>query len=122
MIEGALVFLVFGVLIAGIMELGLVGFAGNAVTFAAHRAARYASVRGATSGHPASVPDIQATATQYAAPLDPSNLTVTVTWLPDNAPGSSVEVTVAYAFRPAVLPLSATALNLKSTARQRMTQ
>jgi hypothetical protein len=33
-----------------------------------------------------------------------------------------VEVTVAYAFRPAVLPLSATALNLKSTARQRMTQ
>src|SRR5690242_6766534 len=41
MVEGALVWMVFAVLLAGIMELGVIGFAANAVTFAAHRAARF---------------------------------------------------------------------------------
>jgi Flp pilus assembly protein TadG len=122
MIEGALVFMVFAVLIAGIMELGILGFAANAVTFAAHRAARFASVRGSTSGHAATAADVRAVANSYASPLNPSNLTVTVTWLPDNTPGNSVEVTVAYALCPAVLPLSAQALSLRSTARQRVLQ
>lgn len=122
MVEAALVFLVFAVLLAGIMELGLIGFAGNAVTFAAHRAARFASLRGSTSGHPATAADIRAIAVDYAAPLNGSNVTVTVTWLSDNAPGSSVEVTVAYAIRPSVLPIYATTLSLRSTARHRITQ
>jgi len=122
MIEGALVFMVFSVLIAGIMELGVVGFAANSVTFAAHRAARFASLRGSTSGHAATAADVRTVANTYASPLNPSNLTVTVTWLPDNTPGNSVEVTVVYALRPAVLPLSAHALSLTSTARQRVLQ
>jgi Flp pilus assembly protein TadG len=122
LIEGALVFMVFAVLVAGIMELGLVGFAGSSVTFAAHRAARFGSLRGRSSGHVATASDIQASAAQYAAPLDPSNLTVTVKWLPDNLPGSSVEVTVAYAIRPAVLPITSHTLTLQSTARERIAQ
>jgi Flp pilus assembly protein TadG len=122
LVEGALVFLVFGVLIAGIMEVGIVGFAANSVTFAAHRAARFGSLRGSSSGHAATESDIQASAAGYAAPLNPANLTVIVTWAPDNNPGSSVEVTVAYELRPAVLPLSAHFLTLRSTARQRITQ
>ena len=121
-VEGALVFLVFGVLIAGIMEVGIVGFAANSVTFAAHRAARFASLRGSSSGHAATVSDVQASATDYATPLNPANLTVNVTWVPDNHPGSSVQVTVAYALRPSVLPLSANLLTLQSTARQRIAQ
>ena len=122
LVEGALVFLVFGVLIAGIMEVGIVGFAANAVTFAAHRAARFASLRGRTSGHAATVSDVQASATDYATPLNPANLTVSVTWTPDNNPGSSVQVTVEYDLRPSVLPLSAHFLTLQSTARQRIAQ
>ena len=50
LVEGALVFMVLGVLIAGIMEVGIVAFAGSAVTYAAHRAARIASVRGSSTG------------------------------------------------------------------------
>jgi hypothetical protein len=47
---------------------------------------------------------------------------VNVTWVPDNNPGSSVQVTVAYDLRPAVLPLSAHFLTLQTTARQRIAQ
>ena len=121
-VEGALVFMVFAVLVSGIMELGVVGFAGNAVTFAAHRAARFASLRGSSSGHAATASDIRAVANTYASPLNPENLTVTVTWFPNNTPGNSVEVTVTYALRPAVLPLSARPLSLRSTARQQVVQ
>ena len=121
-VESALVFLVFAVLVAGIMELGVIGFASNSVAFAAHRAARFGSMRGSSSGHPATIADIQASATSYASPLNPSNVQVSVTWLPNNQPGSSVQVTVAFAVRPAVLPLSATPLTLRSTARARIVQ
>ena len=122
LVESALVFLVFAVLIAGIMEVGIVGFAVNAITFAAHRAARFASVSGSASGHAAASSDVQASAVSYAAPLNPTNLSVVVTWLPDNQPGSSVQVTVTYLLRPAVLPLSSTVLTLQSTARHRIVQ
>jgi Flp pilus assembly protein TadG len=122
MIEGALVFMVFAVLMAGIMELGVIGFAANAVTFAAHRAARFASLRGSTSGHAATVAEIQATATGYAAPLNSSNLTIDVSWLPDNQPGNSGQVTVAYSIRPSIFPISARALTLQTTARARIVQ
>jgi Flp pilus assembly protein TadG len=122
LVEAALVFLVFSVLIAGIMEVGVVGFAANAVTFAAHRAARFASLRGQDSGHPATVDDIRASAASYASPLNSSNLTVDVRWLPDNRAGSSVQVTVSYDLRPAVLPLSSHFLTLQSTASHLIAQ
>lgn len=120
LVESALVFLVFAVLMAGIMELGVVGFASNSVAYAAHRAARFASLRGGASGHPAGIADIQASATSAAAPLNPLNLNVAVQWLPNNHAGSSVQVTVSYAIRPAILPLSNTALTLQSVARARI--
>ena len=122
MVEGALVFLVFGVLMAGIFELGIVGFAANSVSFAAHRGARFASVRGSTSGRAATLDEIRASAKASAAPLNLSNLNVDITWLPDNQPGSSVQVTVSYAILPGLAPLSAGALTLRSTARARIVQ
>jgi Flp pilus assembly protein TadG len=122
LVEGALVFLVFAILMVGIMELGVVGFAANSVAYAAHRAARFGALRGSTSGHPAVVTDIQTSARSAAAPLNPSNLNVGVQWLPNNQPGSSVQVTVSYSFRPALLPISRTALTLQSVARARIAQ
>jgi Flp pilus assembly protein TadG len=122
MIESALVLLVYGVLMAGIMELGVVGFAVNSVSFAAYRAARFASLRGSGSGHPATAADIQASATGYAAPLSSGALTVAVTWTPDNHPGSTVQVKVSYNFKPAMLPVSAGVLTLQTTAREIIAQ
>jgi Flp pilus assembly protein TadG len=122
MIESALAILVLGIMIAGIIELGLAGMISNTVAFAAQRAARYASIRGSGSGHPAAVSDIQATALAYASPLAAGGLTVTVTWTPNNNPGSTVLVTVAYAIKPSMLPVDAGILTLQSSARQTITQ
>jgi Flp pilus assembly protein TadG len=116
LVEGTLALMVFALLVAGITELSVTGLAGNCVTFAAVRAARYASVRGSGSGHAATAADIQSIAQQDATPLSTGALTVTVIWTPDNASGSKVKVKVAYSFRPNLLPISATALTLSSTS------
>jgi Flp pilus assembly protein TadG len=117
-----MVLLSFAVLVGGMMEVGFAGMITNTVSFAAQRAARYASVRGSASGHAATAADIQAVARQYATPLGASGLTVNVTWTPNNAPGGTVQVAVSYAIRPVFLPLSAGALTLTGTARQIVVQ
>ncbi len=117
LVESAFALTSVALLLAGIMELGLTGLAANSVSFAAQRAARYASVRGSASGHVASVTDIQNTAQQYAAPLNPASLAVAVTWSPNNHPGSTVQVQVSYTFAH-LLPISSRALTFQSTARQ----
>jgi len=122
LIEDALAFLVFAVLAAGIMELGLAGAIANTVSFAAQRAARYASVNGSASGHAATVSAIQGIAQQYAAPFNGAALTTSVSWSPDNNPGSAVTVTVGYALTPALLPISSTGFTLHATASHRIIQ
>jgi Flp pilus assembly protein TadG len=114
--------MLFAILIAGIMELGFTGLVSNSVAFAAQRAARYAAVRGSGSGHAATASDIQSTALSYAAPLNSNALTVTVTWTPNNNPGSTVQVKVVYNYTPRLLPLSSTALKFQCTASQTITQ
>jgi Flp pilus assembly protein TadG len=122
MIESALALLVLATLMAGIMELGLAGLISSSVAFAAQRAARYASVRGSGSGHPATTADIQATAQSYAGPLATGALKVTVTWTPNNNPGSTVLVKVSYDIKPSMLPVASGLLTLQSSARQTITQ
>lgn len=122
LIESTLVLLSFAVLLGGIMEVGFTGMVSNSVSFAAQRAARYASVRGSSSGHAALTSDIQTVAQQYASPLNPSSLTVAVTWTPNNSPGSTVQVQVSYAFKPAILPLDGNALTLTGTSNQLIVQ
>ena len=114
--------LVYAVLMAGIMELGVVGFAVNSVSFAAHRAARYASVRGSASGSPATAAQITTSAQGYAAPLSSAALTVAVSWSPNNNPGSTVQVKVSYNFTPTFLPVDAKTLTIQTTAREMIAQ
>jgi Flp pilus assembly protein TadG len=122
LVESAIVAAVFLLLLAGIMEFGRLGFAYNAVSFAAQRAARYAAVRGSGSGHPASAADIQTAAKTYTAALDNTKVTVTTTWTPDNHPGSTVQVKVSYAFATVLVPLSASTLTVHTTTRHIITQ
>lgn len=117
LVESSVVAATFLLLLAGIMECGRLGFAYNAVSFAAQRAARYAAVRGSGSGHPASAADVEAAAKGYTAALDNSKVTVTTTWVPDNHPGSTVQVKVAYRFVTALVPLSAGTMALQTTTR-----
>jgi Flp pilus assembly protein TadG len=118
LVESSMVATVFLLLLAGIMECGRLGFAYNAVSFAAQRAARYAAVRGSGSGHAALATDIAAAAKSYTAALDNRKVTVTTTWTPDNHPGSTVQVKVSYAFVTVLVPLSASAVTVRTTSQQ----
>ncbi len=122
MVESALVATVFLLLLVAIMEFGRLGFAYNSVSFAAHRAARFAALRGSTSGHPASAAEVTSEARSLVVAMDPANMAVTTTWTPDNHPGSTVQVRVSYGFRTLLVPLSAGSMTLATTSRQVITQ
>jgi Flp pilus assembly protein TadG len=120
LVESAIVAAVFLLLLAGIMECARLGFAYNAVSYSAQCAARYAAVRGSGSGHAVQAADVESVARNYTAALGNSQVQVTTTWLPDNNPGSTVQVSVAYAFGTPLLPLSG--LTLHTTARAVISQ
>lgn len=122
LVESAIVAVAFLMLLVVIIESSRLGFAYNSVSFAAHRAARYAAVRGSASGHPASAADIQAQAQSLIVALDNTKLGVTTTWTPNNNPGSSVQVVVSYGFRTVLVPVSAPLLTFQTTSRQTITQ
>jgi len=122
MVESALAGMVFLLLLAGVMEGGRLGFTYNSVSFAAHRAARFAAVRGSASGHAASAADIAAEAEALVAALDATKLTVTTTWTPDNHPGSTVQVKVSYQFQTVLVPFSSGPMTLATTSKQVITQ
>ena len=122
LVEAALVITAFLTLVAGVIEFAMVGFAYNSICFAAHRATRFAAVRGSGSGHSATTADVQGAALANIAALDTNALTVTVTWIPDNHPGSSVQVRVAYSLQPFLTTVSTKALTLQCTSKQMIVQ
>ena len=60
----------------------------------------------------------QAEAQTNLTALDNTQLTVGVTWSPNNNPGSTVEVQLTYNFKTLLIPISSKALKLKSTSTQ----
>ena len=111
----ALVLLI--VLAFGIMDAGRLIYAYNTVSLSAREGVRWAAVRGGASGHAASQADIQDFVQSKTVGVP---VTVGATWLPDgnNQPGSTVVVTVTYAFAPiAPLPFVPNTINLTSTSR-----
>ena len=116
LLESALVFTTFTIVMVGVMDFGRLGYTYNSVAYAAHQAARYAATNGSASGHAASVATIQSNAESNLVGLSATGLTVSVTWTPNNNPGSQVQVAVSYRFQPLLVPISSTALTLTSTA------
>lgn len=96
MVEAALTAVPFLLLIFGIIEFGVVIRVYNFVAYAAREGTRYASVRGAESGVPASADQVSNFVKRQAVGLDSSTMTVATTWVPDNKRGSSVRVQVSY--------------------------
>jgi Flp pilus assembly protein TadG len=122
MVEAALVTTTFIILLVGVMDFGRLGFAYNSVTYAAHHAARFAATNGSASGHAATSATILSNVESNIVALDTTALTVTTTWTPNNSPGSQVQVVVSYGFKPMLLPISATSVNLKCTASSTIIQ
>src|SRR5439155_20116088 len=93
---GLLVMVMFGILDAGRLIYNYC-----AVSFSAREGVRWAIVRGATSGRSASAADVS----NYVQSMSmgvPVN--VSVSWSPDNQPGSAVLRTVQNDF-PAIAPV-----------------
>ena len=111
LVETSLTILLFLGLVFGVIEFGRAVYSYNVLAAATREAARYAIVHGSDSGSPASEADIRARVTKWAIGLNPSALTVSTSWAPSNAPGSSVAVRSDYALSPItklVLPSSIT--------------
>jgi Flp pilus assembly protein TadG len=117
LVEGALVFLVLFVMIFGIMDFGRMIWTFTLLSHGAREATRYAMVHGTASGHTASVSQIQGIVTSRMVALSSSSVTSTVTFTPDQNPGSTVKVAVSYNFTPLSPYIPAATIPMKSTSQ-----
>ncbi|MBM4460076.1 MAG: pilus assembly protein [Chloroflexi bacterium] len=98
-LEYGLAAVVFFTMLLFVFEGGRVLYSYVTVSQAAQAGARYGVTHGANSSAPVSAGDyaaLQTAAQGWATGLDPADLTITATWNPDNQPGSTVTVNVAY--------------------------
>jgi Flp pilus assembly protein TadG len=87
--------------IYGIMEVSHFAYLRMTVSDVAHDAVRYAIVNSASSGSPATTSSVSTYATNELTELGlTATATVTVTFSPSNAAGSTVEVQISYPFVP----------------------
>lgn len=97
LVEFALTFPTLVVVTLMIFDLGRALFVYTTVNNVAAEGARYAAVHGSTSPFSKSSAEIQTFIVNQAAGLEPANITVTLTYTPNNSfPGSEVEVQVDY--------------------------
>jgi Flp pilus assembly protein TadG len=116
-IEFALGFMFFLVLIVGLMELSRGVWVYNTMTHATRQAARWAMAHG--SVNPATKDQIRKIVLANSVGLDPTRLTVNTTWTPSNTRGAEVQVRSQYTF-PFVsgsLITKQSTINITSTSR-----
>ena len=122
LVESALVFALFVHVIFGIVEAGRLMYFYNWVAYAAREGTRYACVRGSSSTHPASAADVRTFVMNQAVTYDPSNVTVSTTWRPNNNAGSAVDVEVDYAYRPLIGFIIPRAITISSKSEMVISQ
>ena len=98
-VEFALLLPVFISIVIGLIEISRFMFTSHSLDFGVREATRYAMVRSATSEDPATTSSIEDVIKARSTGLDPTKLTVTVSYAPNNAPGSVVTVQANYDFR-----------------------
>jgi len=116
--EFALLTPVLFLLSIGALELGRAVWAKHALTYVARDAARYASVRSTNSDDPATADKIASRVRSEIVGMDPADVGVEVIWKPGNQPGGSVQVRLAYEFRPATRLLPFSTVQLTSQSEQ----
>lgn len=97
-VEFALTFPTLMVVTLMIFDLGQALFVYTTVNNAAADGARYAALHGTSNTYPKTAAEIEAYIQDRATGLDPANLTITLTYTPNNQfTGSTVEVQLDYA-------------------------
>lgn len=100
--EFALLMPVFLSIIYGIVEFSQYGFTQMTLADAARSGARHASTHGSASPSPATSASVTTIVKNSATGLNPALITVTPTFVPNNAPGSVAQVVVTYPFIPLI--------------------
>lgn len=106
------------ILAIGMIDLGRGIAARAALGHAARAAVRYASVRSTTSDDPVTTSKVQTYVRNHVEGLDPSMITVTPSWSPNNTRGATVHVALSYPFEPIVpfIPVDSIWLTTSSEA------
>lgn len=115
LVEFALMSMAFFVVVFGTLEFGRMIWQDNVVASAAKDGARWASVRGAASGTPATVDSVRTYVQSRTVGLP---VTVNTFWDPgDMLPGSVVTVRVTGSFQSIIPILPQDLITLSSTAQ-----
>jgi Flp pilus assembly protein TadG len=125
MVESAVTLMLFLSLAFGVIGLGWAVYVYNQVSELAREATRYAIVHGASGPNPpgpVTATDIRNFVLSRASGLNPSDLSVTSTWTPNNYPGSVVKVQVQYSLSPFVPLIPPQVLTLQSTSQMVISQ
>ena len=118
LLEGAVISLGFLAIIIGALDFSRAAFAYSQVQWVAGDGARYAGLRGSTTGTRVATSSSIATYVKgNMIALDTTQATVTTTWSPNNTPGSTVAVQVDYLFSPTLIPFLNVSMTLRGTGK-----
>ena len=82
----------------GTIDVGRMVWINTTLSHAAHEGVRYASARGAGASAPATKAEIIAYVKNRAAGILDSEMTVAVTWTPNNSSGGRITIALDYSF------------------------
>lgn len=86
------------VLTIGLMDIGRMVWIDTTIANAAYEGARYAAIRGADSDSPATSAQVVTYVKGRAAGVVESDISVAVSWSPDNSSGSEFLIQIGYDF------------------------
>ena len=97
-VEFAIIGPILFILTIGIIDVGRLVWSASALSHLARETTRYASVRGAGSLVPATQSELETFVADRLIAMEPGDLTVAVSWSPNNLPGGTVQVQLDYDF------------------------
>jgi Flp pilus assembly protein TadG len=115
-IEFGMLLPVFMVATMGVIEFGSYLTTQQALIESVHAGGRYAVVHGSQRSNPATSASLQSLVQNGSTLLTPSQVSVTVTFSPNNNPGSTVNIVGSYQWAPLVplVMLPTVTINAKS--------
>ena len=115
-VEFALLITPFLMVTFGIIELGVYSMDQQALLESVHAGVRYAVVHGSKSSSPATTSSLQTMIQNGSSVLTPSSVSVTVTFSPNNNPGSTVKIVATYPWSSVVPLLKLSAATITATS------
>jgi Flp pilus assembly protein TadG len=100
MVEYALVFSIFFMLLYAFVQFSLMLFTFNNATYASRVAVRYAVVHGSTATYTCTTTDISNIISPLLWGAPSGATTITTTWSPNKTPGSAVTISVTIQYTP----------------------